>query len=359
MILDGMNKAQSSLEYLLTYGWALILVSSLITVLVFAVGSPDKLVSFNSSDPRSLMVRSGYIRDGYAVMKLQNVTGGEIKINSISAMGYVGCTVNGEEANGITIGSGGEILIECTALGTGNKTITINYTDRFGFNQETNINGGGSGTNNPAAVGESVCDNDFDDDGDSLIDCADPNCHGSQGTEGTCEYGTETTCNDLFDNDADGYTDEGDSDCGACAVECSFDSDCPDPDPNPIISATCMNPGQCDSHCQSYIANFATGSNCQSLCQTRLGTACDFVGVGKNAPGSAYYYGPIGAGGFALGSTIEGTLQEIGMGNFIMIPPQTCQIKTSGMECQTIMQNQGHWCPYFPYPAMWTYCFCQ
>lgn len=50
------------------------------------------------------------------------------------------------------------------------------------------------------------CSNGIDDDGDTLIDCADPEC----GLDPACK---ETNCSDLIDNDGDGFVDCADSDC--------------------------------------------------------------------------------------------------------------------------------------------------
>ena len=48
----------------------------------------------------------------------------------------------------------------------------------------------------------------------ACADCQDLDCNGVQTDDGTCEFKTETTCNDKFDNDGDGLTDCKDPDCG-------------------------------------------------------------------------------------------------------------------------------------------------
>ena len=45
------KKTQAGIEYLMTYGWALILVVTVIGVLVFIVSTPIQDVTFRSSDP--------------------------------------------------------------------------------------------------------------------------------------------------------------------------------------------------------------------------------------------------------------------------------------------------------------------
>jgi len=82
-----------------------------------------------------------------------------------------------------------------------------------------------------------ICTNGIDDDGDGLIDCADPDCSGLAGGPAgqLCEHGMERTCNDGFDNNGDGWADCSDVDCGG-APNCidadddgfSADSDCDD-----------------------------------------------------------------------------------------------------------------------------------
>ncbi len=59
---------------------------------------------------------------------------------------------------------------------------------------------------------EGICDDGLDDDGDELVDCADPDCDGQVGC-------IELFCDDGIDNDEDGSVDCDDNDCaGICAV---------------------------------------------------------------------------------------------------------------------------------------------
>lgn len=55
---------------------------------------------------------------------------------------------------------------------------------------------------------DEICDDGIDNDGDGLIDCADPDCDGKLGAGGfICEPFGETICDDGFDNDGNGLTD--------------------------------------------------------------------------------------------------------------------------------------------------------
>jgi subtilisin-like proprotein convertase family protein len=70
----------------------------------------------------------------------------------------------------------------------------------------------------PFCIPESACNDNVDNDLDGLKDCLDPNCDGIQG----CQLGTELNCTDNFDNDADGPKDCFDTDCAAdpaCQIE--------------------------------------------------------------------------------------------------------------------------------------------
>ncbi len=67
--------------------------------------------------------------------------------------------------------------------------------------------------NGVCVVATETCDNSADDDGDGLIDCADPDCNGQLGPNIEICQTTEITCDDGFDNDADGLTDCADPNC--------------------------------------------------------------------------------------------------------------------------------------------------
>lgn len=127
-----------------------------------------------------------------------------------------------------------------------------------------------------------ICTNRFDDDGDGLIDCADPDCNSSP----NCQSSTEN-CTNRVDDDGDGLIDCADPDCvgfKACnnRVEiCTnrFDDDgdgkvdCDDPDCQ--SNNACKSPGKevCDNRvdddgdglidCND--PNCAKAANCQGV----------------------------------------------------------------------------------------------
>jgi hypothetical protein len=95
----------------------------------------------------------------------------------------------------------------------------------------------------PGSSAESACGDGVDNDCDGDVDCADADCNGVA----PCED-PEVTCDDGLDNDADGAVDCDDSDCPTVASEatcgdgldndCDGDFDCADPD--------CTGVGYCE-----------------------------------------------------------------------------------------------------------------
>ena len=74
------------------------------------------------------------------------------------------------------------------------------------------------------------CTDNFDNDLDGFMDCADSGCNGVvKAAGGVCQYSLEITCNDNFDNDGDGLVDCADNDCSnddSCQAEQTcFDTD--------------------------------------------------------------------------------------------------------------------------------------
>ena len=70
------------------------------------------------------------------------------------------------------------------------------------------------GCDGPVTPNPEICDNGIDDDGDGLIDCADPDCS----TDPGCTSPTTEICDNNIDDDGDGAVDCADSDCPACVT---------------------------------------------------------------------------------------------------------------------------------------------
>jgi len=100
------ERAQSGLEYLMTYGWALILIATVIGVLVFIVSSPAEEFRCSISDPTKIMLKAYNVPEsayrplpsgddhwcsgsscgaptGTNKILMQNLTGGAITITSV------------------------------------------------------------------------------------------------------------------------------------------------------------------------------------------------------------------------------------------------------------------------------------
>jgi hypothetical protein len=58
-----------------------------------------------------------------------------------------------------------------------------------------------------------VCNDNVDNNCDSIIDCDDPFCDGKIGGLGICQFLSETVCDDSFDNDRNGLPDCKDLNC--------------------------------------------------------------------------------------------------------------------------------------------------
>ena len=102
-------KAQSSLEYLMTYGWALILISTVVGILAFVVMGPTDDFQCTVSEPTKFLLKgvdvpaSGYRENTgiwtttnndseHNIMIIQNITGGTITIDSVESYIDSPCT---------------------------------------------------------------------------------------------------------------------------------------------------------------------------------------------------------------------------------------------------------------------------
>ncbi len=151
------QKAQSGLEYLMTYGWALVIIASVVGVLVFIINPTSTTASFSSSDPSKIMLKGSSITENTASLVLQNITGGKITINSITFSGDIADTLTGYTLNRQTIDpatdfpleltAGSEILLENLAVQKNgeNSSIFIEYTDATGLDRKTEIKSGNGG----------------------------------------------------------------------------------------------------------------------------------------------------------------------------------------------------------------------
>jgi len=250
------RRAQAGLEYLMTYGWAIVLVVAVIGVLVLVVGEPLAEPAFSSSDPTKLMIKATGVENGVATIKLQNITGGQIRVETVSnPSGFYDCEVVNVSADN-TVVAGGELEIQCNVVpGASQGEVGVEYTDISGILQNTLLSGSSSGPMAAPPTGENtnyLCSDGYDNDGDNLVDCLDSDCVGFTGTgqypDGLLCEQPEASCADSYDNDGDqgqsgGGIDCDDDDCASfpgCSEICDngidddgdtdidcFDDDCP------------------------------------------------------------------------------------------------------------------------------------
>ena len=144
------KKGQSSLEYLMSYGWALVMVVIIVGILVFIISSPAKTDTFSITNSTEIMLKGGIVQDTTAIAILQNITGGEINIIDISESGnYTNCTIN-EELADIDIAAGAVMELNCPLSGqdpTG--TVTITYKNIAGLQKTASIDIQGDLVNMP------------------------------------------------------------------------------------------------------------------------------------------------------------------------------------------------------------------
>ena len=135
-----MNKrGQAALEYLMTYGWALIVIAIVVGVLVFIVSSPAGNIVCNSSDPAKIIVKAAQVPStmkttdfNKATIQLQNLTGGNITVTTCTNGGgfKTGETMGALACNSLISGEVMTLLPDAGAIGTyQTSTVTIAYTD--------------------------------------------------------------------------------------------------------------------------------------------------------------------------------------------------------------------------------------
>ncbi len=177
------KKAQAGLEYVMTYGWVLLLIVTVATMLFFVFSPPVSTTIFSSSDPTKILLRASNVSGTNAEIQLQNVTGGKIQITGITPTNYNNCTINGSTSS-ISVGGGNIMKLNCAAQSDNKGSIKIDYTDYAGLQRTVIINAGGttSGT-------ASLCGNGSLDSGEL--------CDGALGLSDTENMECNSTCNKI------------------------------------------------------------------------------------------------------------------------------------------------------------------
>jgi uncharacterized protein (UPF0333 family) len=129
------NKAQAGLEYLMTYGWALVIIVVVAGMLFFVMATPTQSINFNSTT-RDIIIRSSNVTTDAPpiyTIELQNTSGKNITLTAITPTNlivnspYDDCT---QPSCSIPITSGQIIKITGT-LASGYSSsgdISIQYT---------------------------------------------------------------------------------------------------------------------------------------------------------------------------------------------------------------------------------------
>jgi uncharacterized protein (UPF0333 family) len=143
------SRGQAALEYLMTYGWALVIIVVVAGILFFIMSSPTAGATCNSSDPAKVPVQSSnYLKSASSTIKVINGTAGNMTLSSIAGTGDLsGVTMLPAVAG--TVSGGGTITLT-DANGTvaaiqSNTTATIGYTDQFGYAKTVTITCQGNG----------------------------------------------------------------------------------------------------------------------------------------------------------------------------------------------------------------------
>ncbi len=152
-------RAQISLEYLLTYSWALVLVATIVGVVVLLFGGPIETPVFNSSQPTEFpLVGGGNIDAANNVsVALKNASGGTITVTGFSLNPSFSDPAGGQcstqsklndkvcstfTTSSLDVGPGDEMRfsnIKYTPGGVG--TITVTYKDETAFSRTLTITG--------------------------------------------------------------------------------------------------------------------------------------------------------------------------------------------------------------------------
>lgn len=137
------KKGQSALEYLMTYGWALVVIVIVIAALVFLI-QPSQVGGNTCSTTSGILITNHQVDStggagvNNMVLALSNQTASTLTDLNISVAGSVGSTtVNYTEAGGRTLGTIAENetvdLAEDITAATYSLQVTMKYTDRDQF----------------------------------------------------------------------------------------------------------------------------------------------------------------------------------------------------------------------------------
>ena len=158
------SKGQAALEYLMTYGWALVIIVIVAGILFFIAVTPQGGVVCNSSDPTKIVVQSYNVTTtgGPNRVVFSNGTGGTITYgfscpDNVTG-GYPYCDADGDAVTGsciqcvptstaVALTGGGQVTVPITNLRIGsngramdaNVGVFIGYIDQFGYSKTAKV----------------------------------------------------------------------------------------------------------------------------------------------------------------------------------------------------------------------------
>jgi hypothetical protein len=120
------RKGQSALEYLMTYGWALVVIVIVVAALVvFGVFSTPK----NCSPFGGRLLLKDYSITGSGIsMVVQNNSTGNITVTGITATGTGGTLTYSGGSRAVGVGDANTFALAGTLTGSVNEEITVTYT---------------------------------------------------------------------------------------------------------------------------------------------------------------------------------------------------------------------------------------
>lgn len=140
------SRGQAALEYLMTYGWALIVIAIVVGVLVFIVATPTNTLQCTSSAPGKMNVVSnnlattGTAGTSMGSVVITNVSGGQATLVDMNGTGFFADKpVTTYTGNG-TLAIGNTTLSIMPRAGTATSaTIAIGYNDSVGLRQNVTL----------------------------------------------------------------------------------------------------------------------------------------------------------------------------------------------------------------------------
>ncbi len=132
------SKGQAALEYLMTYGWALVIIVIVAGILFLLVSSPSAGVKCQSSDPTKFpVIRYNVATTGTNEVVISNGAGGSITTTANTAAGGLAVGTEVFTPDTDTVVGGGTVTLNAftapTAGDAFSGTAAITYTDPNGY----------------------------------------------------------------------------------------------------------------------------------------------------------------------------------------------------------------------------------